>query len=248
MKTNKTILYIAFQLIFINPLFGQITGEVYEISNNNDTLPLIGANVYYQNTTIGTITDIEGNFNLSEIHHNDSIVISYIGYKNDTIDITTNSKNLKIRLIAGTSLDEVVISERVRGTYISSIKPIKRGNTIIYGWVPNRYEYLKACDLVVSRAGHGTLTHSMCYGKTMVLIPTPNHTEQLSNAYRVKEMGIAEILQQKDVTRDTVVKVIKRMLSEENYRKCMDEIQKTISRIDGLNTATETILRIAKYS
>jgi UDP-N-acetylglucosamine--N-acetylmuramyl-(pentapeptide) pyrophosphoryl-undecaprenol N-acetylglucosamine transferase len=127
-----------------------------------------------------------------------------------------------------------------------SIRPIHKGNVSIYGWVPNRFEYLKACDLVVSRAGHGTLTQSICYGKPMVLIPTPSHTEQVNNALRVKELGIAEVLDQKDVSRDTLAEVIDRMLSDESCQKRAEEVQKDISGLNGLKTAVETIMQVAQ--
>jgi UDP-N-acetylglucosamine--N-acetylmuramyl-(pentapeptide) pyrophosphoryl-undecaprenol N-acetylglucosamine transferase len=128
----------------------------------------------------------------------------------------------------------------------NSIKPVHKGNVSIYGWVPNRFEYLKACDLVVSRAGHGTLVQSICYGKPMVLIPTPSHTEQVNNALRAKELGLAEVLDQEDVSRDTVVKVIDRMLSDESCRKRAEEVQKDISGLNGLETAVDTILQVAQ--
>jgi uncharacterized protein (TIGR00661 family) len=127
-----------------------------------------------------------------------------------------------------------------------SIKPVHKGNVSIYGWVPNRFEYLKACDLVVSRAGHGTITQSICYGKPMVLIPTPSHTEQVNNALRVKEMGIAEVLDQKDVSRDILAEVIDRMLSDESCQKKIEEVQKDISGLNGLQTAVEAIMQVAQ--
>ncbi|PVX24884.1 MAG: hypothetical protein CW716_09240, partial [Candidatus Bathyarchaeum sp.] len=60
----------------------------------------------------------------------------------------------------------------------ASTEPVNGENLIIHGWIPNRFEYLKACDLVISRGGHGTLSQSICYGKPTILVPTPSHTEQ----------------------------------------------------------------------
>ena len=125
-------------------------------------------------------------------------------------------------------------------------KPIKKGNVTIYGWVPNRFEYLKACDLVISKAGHGTLTQSMSYGKPMILIPTPSHTEQLNNAYRLKELGVAEVLEQHDVNKETLLRMIRKMMNDDSYRRRMDEIHKDISKLNGLKTAVEMIMRVAE--
>ena len=126
--------------------------------------------------------------------------------------------------------------------------PIKKGNVTIYGWVSNRFEYLKACDLVISKAGHGTLTQSMSYGKPMILIPTPSHTEQLSNAYRLKELGVAEVLEQHDVNKESLLRTIRKMLDDEAYRKRMEEIHKEISQLNGLKTAVNTIMKVAEHA
>ena len=128
----------------------------------------------------------------------------------------------------------------------ASPKPIRKGNISIYGWVPNRFEYLKACDLVVSRAGHGTLTQGISYGKPMVLIPTPSHTEQLNNAYRVQELGIAEVLQQEDVNRESLLRTVEKMLVDENCSRRMREVQRQISGLNGLERVVDTITGVAK--
>ena len=125
-------------------------------------------------------------------------------------------------------------------------EPIRKGNVTIYGWVPNRFEYLKACDLVISKAGHGTLTQSVSYGKPMILIPTPSHTEQLNNAYRLKELGVAEVLEQHQVSRETLLEMIRKMFNDDTYKKRMDEIHKDIAELNGLETAVEMIIKVAE--
>lgn len=47
-------------------------------------LPLIGVNVSIKGTTEGTITDLDGKFNLN-VSSQSMLVISYIGYK--TVEI-----------------------------------------------------------------------------------------------------------------------------------------------------------------
>jgi UDP:flavonoid glycosyltransferase YjiC (YdhE family) len=80
----------------------------------------------------------------------------------------------------------------------------------------------------------------------MVLIPTPSHTEQLNNAYRVKEMGVAEVLEQKDVHRESLVETTEKMLVDEDYRKRVEEIQSDVSGLNGLNSVVETIIKVAE--
>lgn len=81
----------------------QIRGSVLDESGQ----PLIGVNIGVKGTTSGTITDMDGKFNL-DVSPNATLVISYIGYK--TIEIKA-SDNLKITLKEDAeTLDEVVVT------------------------------------------------------------------------------------------------------------------------------------------
>lgn len=128
----------------------------------------------------------------------------------------------------------------------SSTRPVQYRNLTVYSWVPNRFEYLKACDLVVSKAGHGTITQAICYGKPMILIPTPSHTEQLNNARRVADLGVGEVLDQNDLTKEMLLDTIEKMFNDRSYWRRMDEVQRVVSRLNGLETAVETIVRVAE--
>lgn len=80
----------------------QIKGSVFDESGQ----PLIGVNIGVKGTTSGTITDMDGKFNL-DVSPNATLVISYIGYK--TIEIKA-SDNLEITLKEDAeALDEVVV-------------------------------------------------------------------------------------------------------------------------------------------
>lgn len=69
--------------------------------------PVIGANVIVKGTTNGTITDMDGYYEL-EAPAGATLQISYIGYK--TLEISANSENLTVKLMEDSeTLDEVVI-------------------------------------------------------------------------------------------------------------------------------------------
>ena len=123
---------------------------------------------------------------------------------------------------------------------------LKRGNLVIYDWIPNRFEYLKACDLVVARAGHGTVAQALCYGKPMMLIPTPNHTEQYNNARKVKALGVAELLEQQHLTGENLLKTTEKMLNTNRYAEKTKEILEEVGKIDGLKTAVDIITQVAQ--
>lgn len=85
----------------------------------------------------------------------------------------------------------------------------------VYPWVDEKThcELLKACDIVLCRAGHGIVTRAMVYGKPMILIPIPNHTEQWSNAAACARMGYGVILDQRDLRSETLMKAVEQVLT-----------------------------------
>lgn len=125
--------------------------------------------------------------------------------------------------------------------------PVRYGNLTIYKWIPNRFEYLKACDLVISRAGHGTITQCMCYGKPMILVPTPNHTEQINNAAQAKKIGVAKVIQQENLSLNKLLKTVKQTLTAENVEK-LEQVQAEVLKYDGLENAVSTIIEMANKS
>lgn len=76
---------------------------------DGDGLTLIGANVTVPNTTIGTITDIDGNFSLSVPSDATQLQISYTGFETTMIDLDEKS-NYSIILREGQILDEIVVT------------------------------------------------------------------------------------------------------------------------------------------
>ncbi len=82
----------------------KITGYVKDITGE----PVIGANVVVKGAAHGTITDATGYFTL-QVPENTQLVISYIGYRNQIIQVG-NASELTVRLIEDTQkLDEVVV-------------------------------------------------------------------------------------------------------------------------------------------
>ncbi len=69
--------------------------------------PLIGTNVVIKGTSVGTITDLDGRFNI-QANEGDVLVFSYTGY--DSREITVGMSNdYSIQLISGESLEEIVV-------------------------------------------------------------------------------------------------------------------------------------------
>jgi UDP-N-acetylglucosamine--N-acetylmuramyl-(pentapeptide) pyrophosphoryl-undecaprenol N-acetylglucosamine transferase len=123
-------------------------------------------------------------------------------------------------------------------------RPIRHGNLTIYKWVANRFEYLKACDLTIARAGHGTITQSMCYGKPMIIIPTPGHTEQISNARQAEEIGVAKFILQNRLNREKMLSTVREALESEMVKRAA-EVQGEALKHDGLENAVNKVIEVA---
>lgn len=82
-----------------------ITGVV---TSAEDGLPVIGASVVVKGTTIGTVTDMDGKFNLEVPQNGKILQISYVGMNTQELPITPN---MKITLSSNVQdLDEVVVT------------------------------------------------------------------------------------------------------------------------------------------
>ncbi len=123
---------------------------------------------------------------------------------------------------------------------------VRKGNPTIFNWIPNRFEYMKACDFVVSRAGHGTMLQTICYGKPAILIPTPNHTEQNNNAKKGIELGVASMVEQEKLSLETLLSTANDIMRNERFTERAVEVKKEVSTFDGLETAIETTLEVAE--
>lgn len=117
----KYILYII--ILFPLLLWSQETanGTIWEANTNNEKLGLPGANVYWLNTKVGTVTDFEGNFNLPYKKEYKQLVISYVGFKTDTITVTS-PKNITHWLQSTSTLKEVIVTARKQATAKSYLK------------------------------------------------------------------------------------------------------------------------------
>ena len=122
---------IAFLALFflLNYSYSQtISGKVLFKDNGVD-FPIEGANVFWLNTNQGTITKAAGEFNIQKIRDVKSLVISYIGFKTDTIDIyDTKFITHYLTFSDDNELDEVTVSKKrktIQRTYLMPQNVVK---------------------------------------------------------------------------------------------------------------------------
>ena len=75
----KQLTLILFTILYAFTLNAQsLKGYVYEKNNENEKLPLVGTNVYWEGTQIGASTDEEGFFILDKMKNPSSSVLAPI--------------------------------------------------------------------------------------------------------------------------------------------------------------------------
>ncbi|WP_185152864.1 TonB-dependent receptor, partial [Fulvivirga aurantia] len=102
---------LLFLLLFsTTSLYAQdkVLGVVIEEDVNGKEVPLPGANVYWLGTTQGVVTAGNGVFLLPKTTETNQLVVSYVGYKSDTLTVDGDS-NLKVILEPDSELEEVTI-------------------------------------------------------------------------------------------------------------------------------------------
>ncbi len=86
-----------------------------EANEKNMPVGLAGANVYWLNTSIGTVTDIDGKFTIPYKKEYNKLVISYVGFKTDTI-IVNKPEMVRHWLQPTDNLDAITVTSRKQAT------------------------------------------------------------------------------------------------------------------------------------
>ena len=102
----------------------QIKGKVVEQMEDGTEVPIPGANVYWEGTTIGVASDAEGFYLISNpTSYPATMVVSFVGYQAYTQVIKENGR-YHIVLSPSVELDEVKVKGKVNTTKFSTINTI----------------------------------------------------------------------------------------------------------------------------
>ena len=125
----KRKLMLLLECLFVG--IGLVTAQTQKVTgvviSEEDGQPVVGASVLVKGTTLGTITDVDGNFNLSNVPSSaKTLQISYIGMQTQEVAI---KPKLKIVLKSDTEvLDEVIVTAygtSTKGTFTGSASVMK---------------------------------------------------------------------------------------------------------------------------
>lgn len=106
---------------------------------------------------------------------------------------------------------------------------------VISKFVPPQHvgSVLKKADIVIGRSGINTVTELILFRKPSIMVPLSfaQNNEQRKNALFLKDLGLAEVLEQKDATSDKLYELISKMLSQKDkYRLKRNDFEKIQSK------------------
>ena len=105
---SQRVLMLAIMLVVSMSALAQsktVTGKIVDANGE----PVIGASAIVKGTSIGGVSDIDGNFTIKNVPEDATIQVSYVGYKAQTISVK-GKNTLTITLLEdNTTLDDVVV-------------------------------------------------------------------------------------------------------------------------------------------
>jgi outer membrane receptor for ferrienterochelin and colicins len=101
----------------------KLMGIVVELDATGQDQPLPGATVHWLGTTSGTTTRDNGVFMIDRMAGNDQLVVSFVGFRADTMQIKDES-NIKVVLASNEVLDEVTVQGWRPTTRFDQTNPI----------------------------------------------------------------------------------------------------------------------------
>lgn len=121
MKINFIILLFLFT---ITKIYGQeISGYVFEVDEKGNKAPLVGANIFWMDSQLGTTSNNDGFFKLKNpATFPKTLIVSYIGYKPDSIIVEKSLQDLEIVLSINRELSEVVVVGTSLSKYIDQLQ------------------------------------------------------------------------------------------------------------------------------
>ncbi len=151
---------------------------------------------------------------IDEIPDDDYIIEKYgLPDDKDIVLVTTGGSKLMVRDTVSLVVD--IVSNSF-GKDLFPVVVTKHNIPVKYGvkfdYVHDLIELIKVSKLVISHAGHTTISECMCLRKPMVVIPIPDHPEQQVNAKRVENRGIGVRLNPENISYTSMKNAIEKAM------------------------------------
>lgn len=107
-------------------------------------------------------------------------------------------------------------------------------------------EWMKLSDFLVSLAGHTTSMEIASLGIPSLMVPIENHPEQLKNAMKMKNYGIAQVENMATLTSRKLSENINQLLESQDLKENAEKTRNIFSRYNGTENAVNIIRSCAE--
>ena len=147
-----------------------LSGIVTDATTNQ---PLIGASLYWKNTTAGATTTTDGSYTIKRVSGFDTLVIDYLGYDIKEMEVEKSITSLNIALQpSAVDIDEVVVEGQQRGIYSKSTRSARQEQKSFAGLCK-----MACCSLAESGENSAAVT--------------VGYSDAISGARQIKMLGLA---------------------------------------------------------
>ncbi len=123
------------------------------------------------------------------------------------------------------------------------------GNVKIIEYIDNMDVMMAAADVVISRAGAMSVNELQVCGKPSILIPSPYVAEnhQFHNAMSLKRVGAAELIEEKELSGESLLTAVRELLGNPDRLKAMSKAALDSAEPHADRKIAEIILNLAKH-
>ena len=168
---KSIILLVALCLPIVAMAQRTLTGKITDVNNGQ---PLVGATLFWKNTTAGATSSADGSYSIKRVHDFNTLVVDYLGY--DMVEIEVEEKGvstLDIQLTpSAVDIDEVIVEGQQRGNYAKTTG-ITRQEQISFAGLCK----MACCSLAESFENSASVT--------------VGYSDAISGARQIKMLGLA---------------------------------------------------------
>lgn len=147
--------------------------EIRGVVLGSDNQPLLGASVFWEGTTVGTGTNVSGEFSLHRVKGYDRLIASYLGFVNDTLRVEPGAERINFVLRPdGMEVEDVVVEGTMSGNFVKR-DGIAKNEMISFAGLCK----MACCNLAESFENSASVT--------------VGYSDAISGARQIKMLGLA---------------------------------------------------------
>lgn len=105
-----------------SPVSNYLNGSIQ--GNSGDGIEILGgAAIYWEGTNTGTLSDTNGQFQIAKVKGHNQLIVRYLGYRQDTLEVGDNQEEVSITLELDGEQTTVEINSRLNSRGFSRLDP-----------------------------------------------------------------------------------------------------------------------------